>query len=65
MLMVAATTLLGGKKLVRKAALIPRRSASPAVISTRAAAPSFRPEALAAVTEPVLLKAGLSPAMAS
>ena len=36
-------------------------AASSAVISTSAAAPSFRPEALAAVTVPSLEKAGLQP----
>ena len=36
-----------------------------AVISTMAAAPSLRPEALAAVTVPSLVKAGRRPAMLS
>ena len=39
----------------------PRAFASAALISTSAAAPSFRPEALAAVTEPSLVKAGRRP----
>ena len=40
----------------------PRRSASSRLISTSAAAPSLRPEALAAVTVPSFLKAGRRPA---
>ena len=43
----------------------PRFSASSAVISTTAAAPSLMPDALPAVTEPSLEKAGFSLAMAS
>ena len=43
----------------------PRFRASSAVISTRAAAPSLRPDALAAVTVPSLVKAGLRPEMLS
>src|SRR3954471_13090118 len=43
---------------MRPSGVIPRASASLADISTKAAAPSFRPDALPAVTEPSLAKAG-------
>ena len=43
----------------------PRRAASSSVITMTAAAPSFRPDALAAVTDPSLAKAGRSFCIAS
>ena len=45
---------------MRTSGLMPRRLASASVISTAAAAPSLRPEALPAVTVPSLSKAGRS-----
>ena len=50
---------------MRASGSMPRFSASSAVISSTAAAPSLMPEALAAVTEPSLVKAGRSFCMAS
>ena len=44
---------------------MPRRPASSSDIRSTPAAPSFRPEAFAAVTEPSLLKAGRRPPMDS
>ena len=50
---------------MRASGVMPRFEAASAPISTRAAAPSLMPEALPAVTEPSLEKAGRSFARAS
>ncbi len=53
------------KLAIRPSTDAPRFSASAAVISTSAAAPSLRPLALAAVTVPSFLNAGLRPCIPS
>ena len=63
--MIAGSTPAVADETIRASGVRPRRSASSADITTRAAAPSLRPEALAAVTVPSLLKAGRRPDMAS
>jgi hypothetical protein len=57
----AGSTPALAQEAMRARGLRPRFLASSALISTRAAAPSLRPEALAAVTVPSLLKAGRRP----
>ena len=61
----AGSTPAVAQEAMRASGVMPRRAASAAVISTTAAAPSLRPEALAAVTVPSLAKAGRSLATAS
>src|SRR5580698_1001510 len=63
--MISGGTPACAHEAMRASGFRPRRLASPAVISTSAAAPSLRPEALAAVTVPSLLKAGRRPEMLS
>ena len=63
--MISGSTPALAQETIRARGSIPRFLASSAVIRTMAAAPSLRPEALPAVTDPSLLKAGFSPAMAS
>ena len=53
------------QETMRAIGVSPRRLASAALMTTNAAAPSLRPEALAAVTDPSLEKAGFSFAIAS
>jgi len=59
--MISGSTPACAQEAMRARGLRPRRLASSALIRTTAAAPSFSPEALAAVTEPSLLKAGRRP----
>ena len=61
----AGSTPVVAKEAIRASGVRPRRSASSAVITTRAAAPSLIPDALPAVTVPSFEKAGLSLATAS
>ena len=63
--MIAGSTPAVAQEAMRASGSMPRFSASSAVISTTAAAPSLRPEALPAVTVPSLEKAGLSFCIAS
>ena len=63
--MTAGSTPAVAQDAMRASGVNPRFSASAAVISTRAAAPSLRPEAEPAVTVPSFEKAGLSLASAS
>ncbi|MCY1557864.1 hypothetical protein D9M68_947490 [compost metagenome] len=63
--MRAGSTPAVAHEAMRASGSRPRALASSADISTRAAAPSFRPEALPAVTVPSLRKAGFSFSMAS
>src|SRR5262245_56681390 len=58
--MIAGSTPACAQDTMRASGVLPRLAASLAVISTTAAAPSLMPEALAAVTEPSLAKAGRS-----
>ena len=58
--MIDGSTPAVAEAAMRARGSSPRAFASSALISTRAAAPSFRPEALAAVTLPSLAKAGRS-----
>ena len=48
---------------MRASGVMPSCFARSAVITSTAAAPSFRPDAFAAVTEPSFANAGFSPAM--
>ena len=57
--MMAGSTPAVAQEAIRARGFRPRVSASSAVISTTAAAPSLRPEALPAVTVPVLREGGL------
>src|SRR5688572_18541112 len=59
--MIFGSTPALAQDAIRARGLMLRFSASLALISTNAAAPSLRPEALAAVTEPSLAKAGRMP----
>ena len=59
--MIAGSTPAVAQEAMRASGFRPRVLASSALISTRAAAPSLRPEALAAVTVPSLVKAGRRP----
>ena len=61
----AGSTPAVAKLAIRASGLRPRRSASLALITTSAAAPSLMPLALPAVTVPSLEKAGRSLAMVS
>ena len=63
--MIAGSTPAVAQEAMRASGSMPRFSASSAVISTTAAAPSLRPEALPAVTVPSLEKAGRSFCIAS
>ncbi|MNL44135.1 hypothetical protein D3C87_1666910 [compost metagenome] len=63
--MVAGSRPLVPKAAMRAKGLRPRAAAFLALITTTAAAPSFRPDALPAVTLPALSKAGRRPASAS
>src|SRR5690348_7368442 len=63
--MIAGSTPVVAHDTIFASGLIPRFFASSALISTSAAAPSLMPEALPAVTEPSLLKAGRSLASVS
>ncbi|MNI33975.1 hypothetical protein D3C73_879470 [compost metagenome] len=63
--MMAASTPIVANEAIRASGVRPRRAASSSRISTTAAAPSFRPDALPAVTVPSFLKAGLRPARTS
>ncbi len=56
--MIAGSTPAVAQEAMRARGVSPRRPASASRISTSAAAPSFRPEALAAVTVPSLENAG-------
>ena len=58
--MIAGSTPAVAQETMRASGFSPRFSASAAVISTTAAAPSLMPEALPAVTVPFLSKAGRS-----
>ena len=59
--MLSGSTPACAQEAIRARGFRPRARASAADISTRAAAPSLSPEALAAVTDPSLVKAGRSP----
>ena len=63
--MIAGSTPTVAHDAMRASGLMPRDSASSALITTRAAAPSLMPEALPAVTVPSLVKAGRSFCIAS
>ncbi|MNT03981.1 hypothetical protein D3C72_1385430 [compost metagenome] len=63
--MIDGSTPAVAQEAMRARGSRPRALASSADISTRAAAPSLMPEALAAVTEPSLTKAGFSFSIAS
>ena len=63
--MIAGSTPAVAHEAIRASGSMPRFSASSSVISTTAAAPSFRPAALPAVTVPSLEKAGRSFVIAS
>ena len=63
--MVAGSKPLVPNEAMRAKGLRPKAAAFLAVITTTAAAPSLRPEALPAVTEPALSNAGRKPAKAS
>ena len=61
----AGSTPAVAQETMRASGVMPRRAASASVISSAPAAPSLRPDALAAVTVPSLSKAGFSFCMAS
>ena len=63
--MIAGSTPACAHDTMRASGVLPSLAASEAFISTTAAAPSLMPEALAAVTEPSLSKAGRSLAIES
>ncbi|MNF14169.1 hypothetical protein D3C80_2162780 [compost metagenome] len=63
--MIDGSTPAVAQEAMRASGSRPRALASSADISTRAAAPSLMPEALAAVTEPSLTKAGFNFSIAS
>ncbi len=58
--MIAGSTPVVAHDTMRASGFTPRFLASSALINTKAAAPSLMPEALPAVTEPSLAKAGRS-----
>ena len=63
--MICGSTPAVAQETIRTSGVMPRRAASASVISTVAAAPSLRPDALAAVTVPSLSNAGRSFCIAS
>ncbi len=63
--MICGSTPAVAQETIRAIGVMPRRDASPSLISTAAAAPSLMPDALPAVTVPSLSKAGFSFCMPS